>query len=131
MLPADAQATTQADSNNAQYQRSSSNISSSSSNISSNWIQNAAQQQRYQNRTAMYESLRARYAAERAAYHRGIWPERYSHWVLDAMTDLVGERVELISGDRVGTVIDAAHAANGDVEALSGAAGQRQGGLDR
>ena len=28
----------------------------------------------------MYEALRARYAAERAAYHRGIWPERYAHW---------------------------------------------------
>ena len=27
-----------------------------------------------------YESLRARYAAERAAYHRGIWPDRYAHW---------------------------------------------------
>ena len=30
----------------------------------------------------------------------------------------VGERVKSISGNRVGTVVDAAHAANGDVEAL-------------
>jgi len=79
--------------------------------------QNAAQQQRYQNRTAMYEALRARYAAERAAYHRGIWPERYSRWVL-VHEDPVGERVQLITGARVGTVIDAAHAPNGNVTAL-------------
>ena len=79
--------------------------------------QNAAQQQRYQNRSAMYEALRERYAAERAAYHRGIWPERYSRWVL-VHEDPVGERVELISGARVGTVIDAAHAPNGNVTAL-------------
>ena len=79
--------------------------------------QNAAQQQRYQNRAAMYEALRERYAAERAAYHRGIWPERYSRWVL-VHEDPIGERVELISGSRVGTVIDAAHAPNGNVIAL-------------
>ena len=66
----------------------------------------------------MYEGLRARYAAERAAYHRGIWPERNPWMMVERDANLVGERVELISGNRVGTVIDAAHATNGDVEAL-------------
>lgn len=32
--------------------------------------------------------------------------------------NLIGERVELIGGNRVGTVIDTAHAADGNVEAL-------------
>lgn len=81
--------------------------------------QNQAQQQQYQDRTAAYEGLRARYAAERAAYHRGIWPDRYVKWVVvERDANLVGERVQLISGSRVGTVIDTAHAANGNVEAL-------------
>ena len=31
----------------------------------------------------MYENLRARYAAERAAYHRGVWPDRYARWTLE------------------------------------------------
>jgi len=76
-----------------------------------------AAQERYEDRAARYESLRDRYAAERAAYHRDLWPER--HWiVIERDAKLIGERVELISGNRVGTVIDAAHAANGDVEAL-------------
>jgi len=79
--------------------------------------QHEAQQERYEDRTARYESLRARYAAERAAYHRDLWPER--HWVIvERDANLVGQRVELISGNRVGTVVDTAHAANGDVEAL-------------
>lgn len=78
---------------------------------------NARQQERYQNRTAMYEALRDRYAAERAAYHRGVWPERYSRWVL-LREDPVGERVQLITGARVGTVIDVAHTPNGNVSAL-------------
>lgn len=76
-----------------------------------------AAQEHYEDRTAHYESLRARYAAERAAYHRDLWPER--HWVMiEHGADLAGQRVELISGNRVGTVVDTAHAANGDVEAL-------------
>src|ERR1019366_6448001 len=78
-----------------------------------------AQQQRYEDRTAAYQSLRERYAAERAAYHRGIWPDRYVKWVIvERDANLIGERVELLSGSRAGTVIDTAHAANGNVEAL-------------
>jgi hypothetical protein len=80
---------------------------------------NQAAQQQYQDQTAMYENLRARYAAERAAYHRGIWPSRYAQWMLeDRDNKLVGQRVEIINGDRVGTVTDVAHAAGGRVVGL-------------
>jgi hypothetical protein len=81
--------------------------------------QNQAQQQDYQDRTAAYASLQGRYAAERAAYHRGVWPDRYSKWVIvERDAGLIGERVQLITGSRVGTVIDTAHIANGHVSAL-------------
>jgi hypothetical protein len=81
--------------------------------------QNKAQQQDYQDRTAAYNSLQVRYAAERAAYHRGVWPSRYVKWVIvDRDAGLIGERVQLITGSRVGTVIDTAHIANGNVSAL-------------
>ena len=63
--------------------------------------------------------LRARYAAERAAYHRGVWPDRYIHWTLDESDPgLKGQRGEILSGDRVGTVIDVAHSPSGRVEGL-------------
>jgi hypothetical protein len=81
--------------------------------------QNKAQQQDYQDRTAAYNSLQLRYAAERAAYHRGVWPNRYVKWVIvERDAGLIGERVQLITGSRVGTVIDTAHIANGNVSAL-------------
>jgi type II secretory pathway pseudopilin PulG len=81
--------------------------------------QNQVQQQEYQDRTAAYQGLRERYAAERAAYHRDVWPDRYSKWVIvERDAKLIGERVELVSGSRVGTVIDTAHAPGGHVTAL-------------
>jgi hypothetical protein len=81
--------------------------------------QNQAAQLQYQDQTAAYENLRARYAAERARYHRAVWPDRYSHWTLDESDPgLRGQRVEILNGDRVGTVIDVAHSPNGHVEAL-------------
>jgi hypothetical protein len=88
--------------------------------------QNQAAQQDYQNKsmayadqTAHYENLRARYAAERAAYHRGVWPDRFSHWTLEeADADLVGQRVQILGGLRVGTVDGVAHSSGGAVEAL-------------
>jgi hypothetical protein len=81
--------------------------------------QNQAQQQDYQDRTAAYNGLRDRYAAERAAYHRGVWPDLYVKWVIvDRDAGLIGERVELINGSLVGTVIDTAHVADGNVSAL-------------
>lgn len=107
-----AAADAQADANNANYQVQQ-------QQYQNQLQQNRAQQEQYQDRTAAYQSLRARYAAERAAYHRGIWPDRYVKWVIvERDANLIGERVELISGSRVGTVIDTAHATNGHVDAL-------------
>ena len=75
--------------------------------------------QAYDDQARRYESLRARYAAERAAYHRGVWPERFSRWTLDESDPgLIGQRVEILNGDRVGTVEQVAHTSNGHVEAL-------------
>jgi len=89
--------------------------------------QNQAAQQDYQNKSAQYQDqtiaydqLRTRYAAERAAYHRGAWG-RYARWTLDdseATAGLVGQRVEILNGDHVGTVESVAHAPSGHVEAL-------------
>jgi hypothetical protein len=102
----------QTNANNAQYQ-------AQQQQYQNQLQQNQAQQDQYQDKTARYNALRARYAAERAAYHRGIWPDRYVKWVIvERDAKLVGERVELITGNRVGTVIDTAHGANGNVQAL-------------
>lgn len=107
-----AAAQAQADANNAQYQ-------AQQQQYQQQLQQNQAAQARYQDRSAAYMALRERYAAERAAYHRGIWPDRYVKWVIvERDANLVGERVELLNGNRVGTVIDTAHAANGNVSAL-------------
>lgn len=107
-----AQIDAQTAANNAQYQQQQ-------QQYQGQLEQNQAAQQQYQDRTLAYENLRARYAAERAAYHRGIWPDRYEHWVIEERdARLIGERVELINGSRVGTVVDTAHAPNGHVEAL-------------
>jgi hypothetical protein len=81
--------------------------------------QNQRQQQDYQDRTAAYNILQIRYASERAAYRRGVWPNRYVKWVIESReAGLIGERVELITGSRVGTVIDTAHVTSGKVSAL-------------
>ena len=112
MAANNAAADAQADANNAQYQ-------AQQQQYQNQLQQNQIQQQAYQDRTATYQGLRERYAAERAAYHRGIWPERYVKWVIvERDANLIGERVQLLSGSRVGTVIDTAHAANGNVDAL-------------
>jgi hypothetical protein len=84
-------------------------------NAQQDYQQKSAQ---YADQTARYETLRERYAAERAAYHRGAWG-RYARWTLDENeANLVGQRVEILNGDRVGTVRDVAHSPNGRVEAL-------------
>jgi hypothetical protein len=112
-----AAAQDQASANDAQYQAQQQQYQQQRQQYQNQMRHQEAQQERYEDRTAMYENLRARYAAERAAYRRDIWPEH--HWtVVERDTNPIGERVELISGSRVGTVVDAAHAANGDVEAL-------------
>ena len=77
-----------------------------------------AQQQQYQDKNARYNALRARYAAERAAYNRAVWPERYRTWVLVREDNLIGNRVSLISGSRVGTVRDVATKPDGTASGL-------------
>jgi hypothetical protein len=112
-----AQAQDRTGANDAQYQAQQQEYQQEQQQYQDQMRRHEAQQERYEDRRAMYEDLRSRYAAERAAYHRDFWPER--HWiVMERDANLTGERVELISGDHVGTVIDTAHAANGDVEAL-------------
>ena len=101
-----------ADADNAQYQ-------ARQQQYQGQLQQNQAQQKDYQDRTATYNSLQNRYAAERAAYRRGVWPNRYAKWVIvDRDAGLIGERVQLITGSRVGTVIDTAHLPNGNVSEL-------------
>jgi hypothetical protein len=114
-----AAADAQADANNAAYQAQQQQYQQQQQQYQNQLDRNQTQQQQYRDRTAMYEGLRARYAAERAAYRRGIWPDRYEKWVIvERDPSLVGERVQLLNGNRVGTVIDTAHTASGNVEAL-------------
>jgi hypothetical protein len=109
---ANAAADAQAGADNAQYQ-------AQQRQYQDQLQQNQTEQRDYQDRTAAYNSLQTRYASERAAYHRGIWPDRYAKWVIvNRDVGLIGERVQLITGSRVGTVVDTAHVANGRVSAL-------------
>jgi multidrug efflux pump subunit AcrA (membrane-fusion protein) len=109
---ADAQSDAQADQNNAQYQ-------AQQQQYQDQLRQNQAAQSQYQDRTVAYETLRAHYVTERMAYHRGVWPSRYEHWTLEENSaDLTGQRVEIVNGDRVGTVTEVARSPNGRVEAL-------------
>lgn len=114
-----AQAQAQSDQNNAQYQQQQQQYQQQLQQHQAAIEQNQADQKKFEDRTAVYETLRARYAAERAAYHRGEWPDRYAHWTLDENEPaLRGQRVEIINGERVGTVVDVAHTPSGNVEAL-------------
>jgi len=114
-----AAADTKAGANDAQYQAQQQAYQSQQEQYRNQLARNHEQQEEYRDRTAAYEGLRARFAAERAAYHRGIWPDRYAKWVIvERDANLIGERVELITGNRVGTVIDTAHRPNGNVSAL-------------
>lgn len=101
----------QADRNNAQYQ-------AQQRQYQGQLQQNQAAQQEFQDQTAQYESLRDRYAAERRAYHRAVWPDRYRDWVLERDARLLGSRVEITNGDHVGTVESVARTSAGQVEAL-------------
>jgi hypothetical protein len=100
------------DQNNAQYQ-------AQQQQYQNQLQQNQTAQQQFQDQNASYETLRTRYAAERSAYHRALWPDRYSHWTLEENSgSLTGQRVEIVNGDRVGTVTDVAHSADGRITAL-------------
>jgi hypothetical protein len=114
-----AAADAQGAASDAQYQAQQQQYQNQQQQYQQQLDRNQAQQERYRDRTAAYEGLRERYAAERAAYRRGVWPDRYVKWVVVQRDEnMIGERVELISGSRVGTVIDTAHAPSGNVEAL-------------
>jgi hypothetical protein len=114
-----AAADAKAAADNAGYQAQQQQYQTQQQQYQGQLQQNQAQQQDYKDRTIAYNVLRERYAAERAAYHRGVWPQRYVRWVIvDREPSLIGERVQLITGSRVGTVIDTAHLANGNVSAL-------------
>jgi multidrug efflux pump subunit AcrA (membrane-fusion protein) len=80
--------------------------------------QNDVAQQQFNDQTAQYESLRDRYAAERRAYRRAVWPDRYRDWVVARDARLLGSRVEILNGDRVGTVEAIARTRAGHIEAL-------------
>ena len=84
-------------------------LSSQQQQYRSQLQRNKDQQEEYRDRTAAYESLRARFAAERAAYRRGMAGALCEVGDRRARCQLIGERVELITGSRVGTVIDTAH----------------------
>ncbi|HKQ46278.1 MAG TPA: hypothetical protein VJS47_12890 [Rhizomicrobium sp.] len=114
-----AAANAQTEANNAQYQAQQQQYQNQLQQNQAEQQAYQARKEHYQDRSAMYESLRARYAAERAAYRRAVWPDRYAKWVIvERDANLIGERVELLDGDRVGTVIDTAHAPSGNVAAL-------------
>ena len=108
----------QTNTNNADYQAKQRQYQGQVQQYQGKLQQNQAQQQEYQDRTAAYNGLRERYAVERAAYHRGAWPTRHENWIVLERDTVSGERVQLISGRTVGTVIDTAHGANGNVTAL-------------
>ena len=114
-----AAADAKAGANDAQYQAQQQAYQSQQEQYRNQLVRNHEQQEQYRDRTAAYEGLRARFAAERAAYHRGIWPDRNAKWmIVERDANLIGERVELITGNRVGTVIDTAHRPGGNVSAL-------------
>jgi sporulation protein YlmC with PRC-barrel domain len=80
---------------------------------------NRTKQAEYDDNNARYNGLRARYAAERDAYHRAAWPSRNARWsVMERDTNLIGGRVQLMNGRRVGTVTDTSHGRSGSVTAL-------------
>jgi Skp family chaperone for outer membrane proteins len=72
----------------------------------------------YQNQHARYEALRDRYRAERAKYRRYDWPNRYADWRLKSDASVMQARVQLINGDRVGTVIGLARTSDDEIEGL-------------
>jgi hypothetical protein len=111
--------------NDPQYQAQQQQYQQQQQDYQSKLQDHAAAQQDYQNRSAAYvdriagyEAMRDRYRAERAAYHRGVWPDSYAKWTLDDSEQLVGQRVQILGGARVGTVTGVARTAGGRVEGL-------------
>jgi multidrug efflux pump subunit AcrA (membrane-fusion protein) len=113
-----AEANSQAASADAQYQ-------AQQQEYQEQLRQNQQAQQDYQNRKAQYdaqasryEGLRARFAAERAQYHRQLWPNEYRSWELRPDYQVLHARVEITNGDHVGTVTGLARDPYGRIEGL-------------
>jgi hypothetical protein len=113
-----AQPSPQASDNDAQYQ-------AQQQQYQNQLQQNQQAQQDYQNQkaayadaTAHYEDMRARFAAERAAYHRDLWPADYRPWELRPDFAVMHARVEITNGDHVGTVTAIARDRGGRIEGL-------------
>ncbi|HEX4371603.1 MAG TPA: hypothetical protein VH019_09670 [Rhizomicrobium sp.] len=113
-----AQPSSQASDNDAQYQ-------AQQQQYQNQLQQNQQAQQDYQNQkaayadaTAHYEDMRARFAAERAAYHRDLWPADYRPWELRPDFAVMHARVEITNGDHVGTVTAIARDRGGRIEGL-------------
>ena len=111
--------------NDAQYQAQQQQYQNAQSDYQQKMGEHAAAQADYQNKKAAYDNrmaayaaLRDRYHAERAAYHRGIWPDSYARYTLDDSDHLIGQRVQILGGDKVGTVTGVARADSGRVEGL-------------
>jgi len=111
--------------NDAQYQAQQQQYQNAQGDYQQKLQDHAAAQADYQNksaayadRVAAYQALRDRYRAERAAYHRGVWPDSTARWTLDDRDNLIGQRVQILGGDRVGTVTSVARTAGGRVEGL-------------
>ena len=127
-----AAADAQADADKAKYQEQQQAYQSQQQQYRNQLERNKDQQEQYRDRTAAYESLRARFAAERAAYHRGVWPERYVKWVIverDARSDRRTRRTDHRQPRRHRD----RHRAYAERQCLgaAGAFGQRQDRLDR
>ena len=111
--------------NDAQYQAQQQQYQKAQGDYQQKLQDHAAAQADYQDksaayadRVAAYQALRDRYRAERAAYHRGVWPDSYSRWTLDDSDHLIGQRVQILGGAKVGTVTSVARTAAGRVEGL-------------
>jgi hypothetical protein len=111
--------------NDAQYQAQQQQYQNAQGDYQQKLQDHAAAQADYQNKSAAYAdrmvayaALRDRYRAERAAYHRGMWPQSSARWTLDDSANLIGQRVQILGGDRVGTVTSVARTAGGRVEGL-------------
>jgi hypothetical protein len=112
------QSTTQGNDSDAQYQ-------AQQQQYQNQLQQNQQAQKDYQDQkaayadvTAHYEDMRARFAAERAAYHRDLWPADYRPWELRPDFAVMHARVEITNGDHVGTVTAIARDHGGRVEGL-------------
>jgi len=108
----------QTDSNDARYQAQQQQYRSQLQESEQAQRDYQNQKEAYADRTAHYESLRARFAAERAAYNRDLWPDYYRSRELGPDFAVMHARVEITNGDHVGTVTGIARDGIGRIEGL-------------